>query len=397
MGTFLGQGALTLSDDGDEAPAQLLSDSQISELDLDLPSATETEESIDAHGFVRSPLAPVRTNQRQSHRPSKPQSQRIPSEYNRTFPSQPRQPFHLSSPYGNQPIDNRHRTSREPSSSNRLHGRSLAPDTSIYTSVSLPPDRFEDDAVPIDPKRVPLHPDESQQDLAERINALTQAIQSNTKFCCALSAQMVTMANQNKHLLPAFSSKVSSAVTDYVIEPALKLPGTLKTLYPALQDYEDKVRRRLANSANGRDMVLAQGVGKESDVKRLKDRLVEQDAVLSDHNSYIQRLIKERDALRQQLKNIPMSPNASETESGTASSEQGRYKNHGRSEQTTDRGVLRDSVVLADQLREIRILVDQLALNSASNHDRNSDGSHREDEDFAADSQCDEEDDWTLL
>ncbi|KAK8097976.1 uncharacterized protein PG998_013462 [Apiospora kogelbergensis] len=361
METFLGQRAPSSPEYGDEVAFQLLSDSQIS--DLDLSSTTEPQESTDAYGFVRSPLAPVQTSQGRSHRPSSPQIQRTPSEYSKNFQSQPRKPFSMPSPYGN--------------SSNEKHRH---------------------DAVPIDARRLPLHPDESQQDLAERINALTQAIQSNTQFCVDLSTQMLTLASQNKHLVPAFSSKVSSVVANYVIVPALRLPGALKTFYPALQEYEDKVRRTLANCANGRDMALAQGVGTESDVKRLKDRLVEQDALLRVSSSHTQRLMRERDALRQQL-SLPLTKSdASETDNGTAPSEQKRHEEQDGSERTSNRQGSRDSVVLADQLREIRILVDQLALDTASTHDRNGNSNNKEDGHNAVDTQGEEEeDDWMLL
>lgn len=395
METFLGQRAPSSPEYGDEVAFQLLSDSQIS--DLDLSSTTEPQESTDAYGFVRSPLAPVQTSQGRSHRPSSPQIQRTPSEYSKNFQSQPRKPFSMPSPYGNSSNEKHRRKSRKHALSGRRNSQSSAQD-SHYSSVSLPPDRFEDDAVPIDARRLPLHPDESQQDLAERINALTQAIQSNTQFCVDLSTQMLTLANQNKHLVPAFSSKVSSVVANYVIVPALRLPGALKTFYPALQEYEDKVRRTLANCANGRDMALAQGVGTESDVKRLKDRLVEQDALLRVSSSHTQRLMRERDALRQQL-SLPLTKSdASETDNGTAPSEQKRHEEQDGSERTSNRQGSRDSVVLADQLREIRILVDQLALDTASTHDRNGNSNNKEDGHNAVDTQGEEEeDDWMLL
>ncbi|KAK8069741.1 hypothetical protein PG994_006357 [Apiospora phragmitis] len=389
MDNFLGQRASSSANGDDDAPGLLLSDSQIS--DLDLSSTTVTQESTDEHGFMRSPLAPLNTNRKT------PQTQLAPSEHSKVFPSRNRRPFHMSSPYDSPSKPNHHRTSRNPAPSSRPHGRSLVPE--IYTSISLPPDRFEDDAVPIDSRRLPLHPDESQQDLAERINALTQAIQSNTQFCLDLSGQMLTLASQDTHLLPALSSRVSSAVTSYVVEPARRLPGALMTYYPALRDYEGKLRQALANCANGREMALAQGVGTDSDVKRLKDRLVEQDVLLRDSSSHMQRLIRERDTLRQQLGNPQVNSGASETDSGTLLDGQKHSNHHGRLERTTSlEGRRDDSAVLADQLRELRILVDQLALDTASNHDRKSNDTNEEDEHDGADSQADEdESDWTLL
>lgn len=396
MDNFLGQRASSPANDDNEAPDLLLSDSQISDLDLS-STAAGYNGSVDEHGFVRSPLAPIPANQRRSRDPGTPHNQSIPSEDGKRTLSRHQQPFNQPSPYdAPSVVSHQHRASRNPAPSNRPRGRALAPD--IYTSVCLPPDRFEDDAVPIDPRRLPLHPDESQQDLAERINALTQAIQSNTQFCLELSGQMLTLANQNKHLLPAFSSSVSSAVASYVIKPALKLPGALKTYYPALQDYEDKLRRAIANCANGREMALAQGAGGEGDVTRLKDRLVEQDALLRDSSSHMQRLMRERDALRLQLSGPPTNADAPETDDG---SESGGPKSHGsrdRLGRTGSRGDGQDSAVLADKLRELRILVDQLALDTASNHDRHGHDGNGERTRNGTGSQADEEEgDWTLL
>lgn len=396
MDNFLGQRAASSANDDNEDPGLLLSDSQIS--DLDLSATPVNDESVDELGFIKSPLAPIPVNQRRSRGPGTPQNQSILSVCGKSSQSRHQRPFRQPSPYDTPSIVNHHRHgSRNLAPSNRSHGQAVASD--IYTSVSLPPDRFEDDAVPIDPRRLPLHPDESQQDLAERINALTQAIQSNTQFCLDLSVQMLTLANQNKHLLPAFSSRVSSAVASYVIEPALRLPGALKTYYPALRDYEDKMRRTIANCANGREMALAQGVESESDVKRLKDRLVEQDALLRDSSSHMQRLIRERDALRQQLSGGPAAnTDAPGSDDGTESSGQKFYDSHDGLERTASRDNRQDSAVLADKLRELRVLVDQLALDTASNHDRNGNDSKEEDKHDGTDSQADEEEgDWTLL
>ncbi|KAK7991783.1 hypothetical protein PG988_000577 [Apiospora saccharicola] len=399
MDNFLGQRASSSANDdnNNQLPGWLLSTSMISELDLSSTAAANNE-SIDEHGFVRSRLAPLPTNQGRARDPNRPHNRSILSEYGKGTVSRHQTPFGQPDSYDTPSIVNRedqHRASRDPESSSRPHGRALASD--IYASVALPPDRFEDDAVPIDARRLPLHPDESQQDLAERINALTQAIQSNTQFCLELSGQMLTLANQNKHLLPAFSLSVSSAVASYVIKPALRLPGALKTYYPALQDYEDKLRRKIANCANAREMALAQGVGSESDVKRLKDRLVEQDALLQDSSSYMQRLIRERDALRLKLSGCPALTNTAAPEiddDGSESSGQRFYDSHDRLGRTTSREDRQDSAVLADKLRELRILVDQLALDTAaSNHD------HKEnDTQHGADGEADEEEgDWTLL
>ncbi|KAK8116050.1 hypothetical protein PG984_012552 [Apiospora sp. TS-2023a] len=404
MDNFLGQRASSPANDdnNNQLPGWLLSNSMISELDLS-SNAAANKESIDEHGFVRSRLAPLPTNQGRARDPSRPHNQSILNEYGKGTVSRHQTPFGQPDSYGTPSIVNRedhHRASRDPAPSHRPQGRALASD--IYASVSLPPDRFEDDAVPIDARRLPLHPDESQQDLAERINALTQAIQSNTQFCLELSGQMLTLANQNKHLLPAFSLSVSSAVASYVIKPAMRLPGALKTYYPALQDYEDKLRRKIANCANAREMALAQGVGgSESDVKRLKDRLVEQDALLQDSSSYMQRLIRERDALRLKLSG-PTLTNTDAPEiddDGSESSGQRFYDSHYRLDRTNSREDRQDSAVLADKLRELRILVDQLALDTAaSNHDRNDNGHKEKDTRDGADGEADEEEgDWTLL
>ncbi|KAI1880718.1 hypothetical protein JX265_000958 [Neoarthrinium moseri] len=285
----------------------------------------------------------------------------------------------------------------------------------------LLPDNFESweaDADFIDSRSVPHKPNESQQDLAERINSLTRTINANAAFCLEVSGKMIELARENKHLLDASKSTLDT----YVLQPCLRLPGILQTYYPGIQDglqdglealkvYESQLRRTVQNCANGRDMARAQGIagkdgGSRGEMTRLKDRLVEQDALLKDSSQHVQRLIREREALKKQL-------DARKRDSGKVvdalgllaedvipdSEQRGKnptpdfdYDGHGGREQP---GSERDLVALADHLREMRVLMDRMALHEASNHERhNSTTGDDTEEGYAAD---DEDPDWTLL
>ncbi|MBH1945697.1 hypothetical protein I5L01_15920, partial [Erythrobacter sp. YJ-T3-07] len=75
-------------------------------------------------------------------------------------------------------------------------------------------------------------PNESQQDIAERIAHLTRTINANAAFCREVSGKMIEFARKNKHLLDASRTTLDT----YIVQPALKLPGIIKQYYPGFQD-----------------------------------------------------------------------------------------------------------------------------------------------------------------
>lgn len=246
-------------------------------------------------------------------------------------------------------------------------------------------DSWESDADFVDRRQVPRHAYESQQDLAERISNLTRTINANAAFCVEISGKMIELARENKHLLDASRSTLDT----YVLQPALKIPGILKQYYPGIQDglqdglvilreYEAQLRRTVQNCANGRDMARAQGVGggagevagRRGEVTRLKDRLVEQDALLRDSSQHVQRLIRERETLKKQLDQRRRSGSVPEADLHGLGSTDADYPDfsrlnsveehdYGEGEQPSSE---KDMAALADHLREMRVLMDRLAL-----------------------------------
>jgi hypothetical protein len=248
---------------------------------------------------------------------------------------------------------------------------------------------WESDADFVDRREVPRHHRESQQDLAERINNLTRTINANTAFCIEVSGKMVKLARENKHLLDGTISTLDT----YVLKPSI---GMLKTYYPNLQDglqdglevlreYEAQLRRTVQNCTNGRDMARAQGVsstgmmasggggGGKREMNRLKDRLVEQDALLKDTNQYLLELMQQRDEFKKQLdrqsqggkrKEMDLlglnedDPFEIETQSRP------RAKGHQtRVEDDEDDSERKNMALFQNQLRELHVLVSQLQNN----------------------------------
>lgn len=248
-------------------------------------------------------------------------------------------------------------------------------------------DSWESETDFIDRRQVPRQPIESQQDLAERIGSLTRTINANAAFCLEVSGKMVELARENKHLLDASKSTLET----YVLQPALKIPGILKAYCPGIQDglqdglvvlreYEAQLRRTVRNCANGRDMARAQGVvgggivegsPRRGEMSRLKDRLVEQDVLLRDSSQHVQRLIREREALKKQLHQRQRDSQGQETELASldVNNPEGQgfirpsdVKDHenGLDEEQPDSE--KDMAALADHLSEMRMLMDRLAL-----------------------------------
>ncbi|KAH8666380.1 hypothetical protein BX600DRAFT_511320 [Xylariales sp. PMI_506] len=267
---------------------------------------------------------------------------------------------------------------------------------------------WEADAISVDEYEVPLFPDESQQDLAERINSLTRTINANAALCLEVSGRMIEIARENKHLYDASKSTLN----DYVLQPCLKLPGILRTYYPGLQDglqdglevlkeYESQLRRAVRNCANGKDMAWLQTGGSEAaggEMKRLKDRLVEQDVLLRDSSKHVQKLIREREALRKQLEARKNKRLGEELDGHGLDGGDGRYDDpaEGNDEAGGDPGD-RNMTALSDQLRELRVLVDQLALQEASNEDRELPDAQVSGHHDDGCEGSDEDSEWTLL
>ncbi|KAH6647626.1 hypothetical protein BKA67DRAFT_539477 [Truncatella angustata] len=373
----------------------LMTDSQISELELSSQLLGRTRPSSASTPSSSRPSSGI-----PSYKPTPP---RPPTIARRAAP---------------QPAPIRHQTEqlfdkRVTSSSTR--NRHIRHDSS--TSV----DSWESDADLVDPRQVPRQPNESQQDLAERIANLTRTINANAAFCVEVSSKMIELARENKHLLDASRSTLET----YILQPALKIPGILKQYYPGIQDglqdgldtlreYEVQLRRTVQNVANGRDMVRAQGVNgvavegasRRGEMTRLKDRLVEQDALLRDSSQHVQRLIRERETLKKQLHKRTRSGSGHEAAMmglGMADTDKvpflrldvdEEHSDDGREDQPNSE---KDMVALADHLREMRVLMDRLAIHEqTSNHERRHSNSKPDDigKELAAD---DEDPEWTLL
>ncbi|KXJ97085.1 hypothetical protein Micbo1qcDRAFT_229834 [Microdochium bolleyi] len=275
-------------------------------------------------------------------------------------------------------------------------------------------DGDEDDGagmVDIDPTQLPQHPDESQQDLAERINQLTRTINANAQLCLETSRKMVALAQENKHL----AYEAGAQLDTYVLQPALKLGQALRTYCPgvdegvqALWEYEAQIRKRVVNGLNGRDSLFQPGGGgrQGKEVDRLKDRLIEQDALLRDSSQHIRKLMSERDRLRRKLET---GYNTQDDDGGARRRESPGYRDlddivrqaqdgsppptsrasHQRAASHTE------DAQLAEQLGELRVLVDRLPVL----HDvpSSSDTKARHGASTSTQAGNDEDDDWTLL
>jgi hypothetical protein len=215
---------------------------------------------------------------------------------------------------------------------------------------------WEDDAVDLDSSELPSEHAEFHHDLAERIDYLTRTIQTNAQFCIEASGKIIALAQENRSIYSAAGETLST----YVLQPCLKLGGALKS-HPAvndglqaLKDFEPQLRQAIANYANGVDMarIGRPSAEDEAEVRRLKDRLVEQDALLQDSSQHMQRLMRERDLLRRKL-------TEESTEAREAMTDRVVEAHHACQKSKV---VENERVFTADQLRELRLLVDQLAI-----------------------------------
>lgn len=350
-------------------PEALLPDDQISELDLSATLSKAVEDAVEMDGFTWPTLASATTapsdNEERPSEWSVASTHGLPSSYEVPSLSDP-VVFHIT----------------RADAFDRPYSAPKSKDRHASAALPKPHKAWEDDAVAVDQAKVPRHPDERQQDVAERINALTRQIQNQAQFCVDISKQVRTLANENKHLIPRAASSVSDTLATFVVKPALDLPRKLRTYYPglsegipALKEYEESIKRVLACSANARDMILAQGAvvrGSGSDINRLKDRLVEQDSMLRDSSAHLTRLFKERDALKRKLEEGQRSPTTTAFVSdtpllaGLGEHPGSTPKTEGVSPDTSPRrrGTeenRKDLNALADQLRELRLVVEELS------------------------------------
>jgi hypothetical protein len=269
-------------------------------------------------------------------------------------PAQPNERTHV--PARSTPVTRTNRTSNSYSSSPFTRGDAYS-ETPRYRP-------WEEDAVTVESRHLPARPDESQQDLAERLNHITHTLDS------------------------------------YVVRPCRRVPGILKTYYPGVRDglqdglealvaREGQLRRAVANHVNGREMARLQeaggggGVGGE-EVSRLKNRLVEQDALLWDSNQHVKRLMRERDALKRQLETTAtVTPTTTATRrhdpvtegdllgldiNEKGSSQPGETPPDARDADDDNQSTTseKEVTVPVDQLRELRVLIDQISIREVS-------------------------------
>ncbi|KAH7040812.1 uncharacterized protein B0I36DRAFT_311539 [Microdochium trichocladiopsis] len=298
----------------------------------------------------------------------------------------------------------------------RIPKRKSAPPPRPAYTMNHSDDEFcgdEDDdgagIVDIDSARLPRNPDESQQDLAERINQLTRTINANAQLCLETSRKMVALAQENKHL----AYEAGAQLDTYVLQPALKLGQALRTYCPgvdegvqALWEYEAQIRKRVINGLNGRDALFQTGAvggrqGKEVD--RLKNRLIEQDALLRDSSQHIRKLMNERDRLRRKLENGYQNGDSGAGGEGPARPsyrdlddvvKQAQAGPAGRAQHQRTPSHAEDAQ-LAEQLGELRMLVDRLPVLNDVPSSNDTQAGHSASTHLKADQ--DDEEDWTLL
>ncbi|RYP12221.1 hypothetical protein DL767_011426 [Monosporascus sp. MG133] len=276
---------------------------------------------------------------------------------------------------------------------------------------------WEDDVAPDSSYAPPIGTDHHQQQQFEPGTA--ESIAQVARLCVAASGRLLAVARENQHL----AAEAGVALNSWVLRPCLRLGADLARTYcpegvRALRDAEMQVRR--AVSGGGRHPAgrgssssnkgggasgsgtsggpVAAGGNAEREVLRLKDRLVEQDALLRDWNQHIRRLMRERDRLRKRLLasqergqgqgqdpangawQLQLSPGHRAQKTGGATGP-GNY--HSESEKEGRTPVLRASngertesgesvnrhantQQLTEQLRQLQVLLDQLTIHEVS-------------------------------
>ena len=250
------------------------------------------------------------------------------------------------------------------------------------------------------------------------------------KFGVATSGRLVTLARENQHLAVEAGQQLDA----YVLRPCLRASTDLARIYcpevTRTPPAEEKLRRAIAGgrgpgpgrgprtagargaTRSGRGGAASQGDGaaewtsereRDREILRLKDRVVEQDALLRDWHQHVRRLLRERDALRRRLTrgqeepestaeahggpepepapmptptpDFPVAERATRPEDlseaenespsgspGEGVTEAGPGPGAGNPRQATA-AATQQQQQLAEQLRQLHVLVDQLVLN----------------------------------
>ncbi|RYP52276.1 hypothetical protein DL768_002488 [Monosporascus sp. mg162] len=284
---------------------------------------------------------------------------------------------------------------------------------------------WEEDVAPDSSYAPPIgaHHQQQQQQFEP---GTAESIAQVARLCVAASGRLLAVARENQHL----AAEAGVALNSWVLRPCLRLGADLARAYcpegvRALRDAEMQVRRAVSGggrhpagrgssssgsssskgggvSGSGTSSGPAAGGGNtEREVLRLKDRLVEQDALLRDWNQHIRRLMRERDRLRKRLLasqergqgqgqdpangewQLQLSPGHHAQRAGGATGP-GNY--HSESEKEGRTPVLRASngermengegvnrhantQQLTEQLRQLQVLLDQLTIHEVLDDD----------------------------
>ncbi|RYP92878.1 hypothetical protein DL770_001049 [Monosporascus sp. CRB-9-2] len=282
---------------------------------------------------------------------------------------------------------------------------------------------WDEDVAPDSSYAPPIGAHHHQQQQFEPGTA--ESIAQVARLCVAASGRLLAVARENQHL----AAEAGVALNSWVLRPCLRLGADLARAYcpegvRALRDAEMQVRRAVSGggrhppgrggssssssskgggasgSGTSSGPVVAGG-NTEKEVLRLKDRLVEQDALLRDWNQHIRRLMRERDRLRKRLLasqergqgqgqgpangewQPQLSPGYRAQKAGGATGP-GSY--HSESEKEGQTPVLRTSngertengesanrhantQQLTEQLRQLQVLLDQLTIHEVLDDD----------------------------
>ncbi|EMR67858.1 hypothetical protein UCREL1_5139 [Eutypa lata UCREL1] len=148
------------------------------------------------------------------------------------------------------------------------------------------------------------------------------------RLCVAASGRLVTVARDNRHLAVEAGTRLDAYVLRPCLRAGAGFARTYcPEGLRALREAEAQVRRVVAggvggaghrrgnssSSGGGGGSGEARGLLSEKELLRLKDRLVEQDVLLRDWHLYSRRLMRERDILRKRLSSeggelVPLPP-----------------------------------------------------------------------------------------
>ncbi|RYP20290.1 hypothetical protein DL765_002853 [Monosporascus sp. GIB2] len=183
---------------------------------------------------------------------------------------------------------------------------------------------WEEDVAPDSSYAPPIGTHHHQQQQQQLDPGAAESIAQVARLCVAASGRLLAVARENQHL----AVEAGVVLDSWVLRPCLRLGADLARAYcpegvRALRDAEMQVRRAVSGGGRhpagrgSRSGSSSKGGGAggsgtssgsavaggstEREVLRLKDRLVEQDALLRDWNQHIRRLMRERDRLRKRL------------------------------------------------------------------------------------------------